>query len=292
MMPSWFGRFRTVQSAPKLVHHIAACFLRVESMVRLSVHKRTPPVPDMSLPVLLFACGVFLLAGFVKGFVGMGLPTIATGLLTMVMMPGQAAALLVAPNIATNIWQALAGGHLGSSLRRFWPMLLGICMGSAPGAGFLASDSSGRATTALGIMLCVYALFSLLSPRLRVPPSTEWWLAPLAGTLTGLLAVLTGVFVIPLIPYLNALALKRDELIQALGLSLLTSAIALATALAREGALPLSLLGGSLFALAPAGAGAVFGQWLRQRTHPAAFVRIFAVGLLLIGLHLALRGLI
>ena len=62
-------------------------------------------------------------------------------------------------------------------------------------------------------------------------------------------------------------------------------------ALAREGALPISLLAASFFALAPAGIGVLFGQWLRQRTHPAVFVRVFAVGLLLIGLHLTLRNL-
>jgi len=73
---------------------------------------------------------------------------------------------------------------------------------------------------------------------------------------------------------------SNDELIQALGLSLLTSAAALAVALAREGALPDSLLRASFFALAPARVGVLFGQWLLQRTHPAAFVRAFAVGLL------------
>jgi len=105
-------------------------------------------------------------------------------------------------------------------------------------------------------------------------------------------SILTGVFVIPLVPYLNALSLSRDELIQALGLSLLTSAAAVAVALAREGALPVSLLGASLAAFAPAGLGALLGQRLRRRTHPAIFVRFFLVGLLAIGLHLAVRNLI
>jgi uncharacterized protein len=247
---------------------------------------------DVPTSALLFGFAGLVLAGFVKGFIGMGLPTIATGLLTMVMAPSQAAALLLAPNAATNVWQALTGKQLSFLIRRFWPMLIGIGIGSAPGASFLASDSSGRATTALGALLCLYALLSLFSPRLRVPLQAEWWLAPLVGGLTGFLSVLTGIFVIPLVPYLNALSLERDEFIQVLGLSFLTSTAALALALAREGALPLSLLGASLFALAPTGIGMLFGQWLRQRTHPAMFVRVFAVGLLLIGLHLALGNLI
>ena len=242
--------------------------------------------------IVVVAVGSLLLAGFVKGFIGMGLPTIATGLLTLVMAPGQAAGLLVVPNFSTNAWQAFAGGRLRALVRRFWPMLVGICVGSTPGAGFLANDTSGRASMALGAMLVAYALMSLVSPRLSVPRHTEWWLAPLVGAVTGLIAILTGVFVLPLVPYLQSLGLQRDELIQALGLSLLVSATALGVALAREGALPLATLGASVAALAPAGLGVAIGQWCRGQVSPAMFVRIFALGLLLIGLHLALRSLI
>jgi Sulfite exporter TauE/SafE/Transposase IS116/IS110/IS902 family len=135
------------------------------------------------LSILLVAFGALLLAGFVKGFIGMGLPTIATGLLTLVMAPGQAAGLLVVPNFSTNAWQALAGIKLRALVRRFWPMLLGICVGSTPGAGFLANDTSGRASMALGVLLVAYALMSMVSPRLSVPPHTEWWLAPVVGTI-------------------------------------------------------------------------------------------------------------
>jgi len=67
------------------------------------------------------------------------------------------------------------------------------------------------------------------------------------------------VFVLPLVPYLQSLGLQRDELIQALGLSLLVSATALGVALAREGALPLATLGASVAALAPAGLGVAIG---------------------------------
>jgi uncharacterized protein len=199
--------------------------------------------------------------------------------------------MLLVPNFSTNVWQALAGKRLVVLLRRFWPTLAGICVGSLPGAGFLASDTSGRATLGLGLMLIAYALLSLLSPRLMVPPRAEWWLGPLVGATTGLIAITTGVFVLPLVPYLQSLGLKREDLIQALGLSFLTSATVLGVALAREGALPLALLGASVLALAPASLGVMAGQWVRLRVSPQAFVRIFGFGLLLIGLYLALRSL-
>jgi uncharacterized membrane protein YfcA len=249
-------------------------------------------LPDISPPVLLYAAAALAMAGFVKGFIGLGMPTTATGLLTILLTPAHAAALLVVPNVATNIWQAFAGKRLRPLLRRFWPMLLGIAAGSAPGAGVMTHDTSGVATTALGVLLCLYAALSLTSPRLRVPPEAEWWLAPLVGAATGWLAVLTGVFVVPLGPYLNTLSLEPDELIQALGLSLLTSALAIGVALARENALPAVALGASLVALMPAGLGLLLGRWLRQRTRPAVFVQVFGLALLAIGLHLVVKNLI
>lgn len=53
--------------------------------------------------------GVFLLAGIVKGVIGLGLPTIAMGLLSTSMEPAAAASLLIIPSLITNIWQLLIG---------------------------------------------------------------------------------------------------------------------------------------------------------------------------------------
>ena len=44
--------------------------------------------------VLIVTLAIFLVAGVVKGLIGMGLPTIAMGLLAVVMLPAQAAAIL------------------------------------------------------------------------------------------------------------------------------------------------------------------------------------------------------
>ena len=46
----------------------------------------------------------FLLAGTVKGVIGLGLPTVAMGMLGLAIAPAQAAALLIIPSIVTNTW--------------------------------------------------------------------------------------------------------------------------------------------------------------------------------------------
>ncbi|HUN47031.1 MAG TPA: sulfite exporter TauE/SafE family protein [Stellaceae bacterium] len=243
----------------------------------------------MSDPVA--ATLTFLLAGFVKGVIGMGLPTVGMGLLGLLMPPAKAAALLVVPSLVTNLWQLLAGPSVGALLRRLWPLLLGICLGTWAGGGLLLGEHGGRATAALGVALAVYAVVGLLAPRFSVPSRAQPWLGPVVGATTGVVTAATGVFVIPAVPYLQALALEKEDLVQALGLSFTVSTLALAATLAKGGALPTSIAGASLLALAPALVGMVLGQLLRTRVRPEIFRRCFFLGLLALGADLAAQAL-
>lgn len=233
---------------------------------------------------------IFLLAGFVKGVIGLGLPTVAVGLLGLMMAPAQAASLLVVPSLVTNVWQLATGPRFRPLLRRLWPMMLGICLGTWAGAGLLAGENADRATAALGAALILYAVFGLSAVRLSVHGRTERWLSPLVGAATGVVTAATGVFVIPAVPYLQALALEKEELVQALGLSFTVSTLALTANLAQIGAFHLTVAGTSLLALAPALAGMFVGQWIRLRVRPAMFRRCFFLGLLALGADLVLRS--
>ena len=86
---------------------------------------------------LLFLLGTFLAAGLVKGVTGMGLPTVAMGLLGTVMPPAAAAAILVVPSFVTNLWQLFSGPALGPLLRRLWPMMLCIVIGTVAASTLL-----------------------------------------------------------------------------------------------------------------------------------------------------------
>jgi uncharacterized membrane protein YfcA len=143
----------------------------------------------------------------------------------------------------------------------------------------------------LGIALIAYALLGLSAKQFTVPPHLERWLSPLIGVATGVVAATTGVFVMPLVPYLQALGLAKDQLVQALGLSFTVSTAALAMLLTYQGTFQLSVAGASMMALIPAAAGMCAGQWVRERVRPSTFRLCFFAGLLLLGCHLALRSL-
>jgi len=243
----------------------------------------------MQTSFLLAVGASFILAGFVKGVVGLGLPTVAMGLLSLVMPPVQAAALLIVPSMVTNVWQLAAGPGVMPLLRRLWPLLACAMAGTLLGGALLPGDSGAWAVVALGVALIAYALAGLCSLRLTVAPRHEGWLAPLIGTLTGLVTAATGVFVIPAVPYLQGLGLKRDELVQALGLAFTASTVALAASLALHGDFHLGNAQASALALLPALGGMLAGQWLRGRISAALFRQCFFIGLFALGLHSALK---
>jgi uncharacterized membrane protein YfcA len=250
----------------------------------------------MDIADLVVISLTFVLAGFVKGVIGLGLPTVGMGLLAVVMTPAQAAALLVVPSFATNIWQAV-GARTVPLLRRTWPMLLGSCVGTW-GLGFwagpalLTADNGMRASIGLGIVLALYGVLGLSSLQFSVPARLEPWLSPLIGVITGLVTAATGVYMIPSALYLQAIGLQKDDLVLAMGISFTVSTLALAAILVANGALQTSVAGASLLALAPALMGMSLGQWVRGRVSPRVFRTCFFAGSLILGTHLVLRALV
>ena len=232
----------------------------------------------------------FVLAGMVKGVTGMGLPTVVMGVLGAFMLPVQAAALLILPSFITNVWQLFAGPRFGGLARRLWPMLIGIVIGTVIAASFIAGGAAHWAVTGLGLALMVYGAVGLLARQFSVPGRIEPRLSPIVGLVTGFITGGTGVFVIPAVPYLQALDLTKEELVQALGLSFTVSTIALAAGLAREHAFVIGDIRNSLLAVAPALLGMWIGQGIRNRVSPATFRRWLFVSLLGLGSEMLLRS--
>ena len=239
---------------------------------------------------LILVALVFVVAGWVKGVVGLGLPTVAMGALGLVMPPVQAAALLVLPSLVTNVWQLLAGPSLKGILRRLALVMVFICLGTGLGIGFMTQGSSRWPSLLLGIVLAVYGVIGLFAPRLDVSQRHETWLGPLVGGATGLLTGATGVFVVPAVPYLSALGLSKDELVQALGLSFTVSTVALAGGLLAAGSFHVESALRSLAAVLPALLGMFLGQALRSRLDPVAFRRWFFWAMILVGVYMAVRA--
>ena len=241
-------------------------------------------MPETS--ILLAVAATCLLAGIVKGVIGLGMPTVILALLTAPLGLTQAMALMLLPTAVTNFWQALSGGHGVAIVRRIWPFLLLATMTIWIGALALTRLDLAFLSGLLGALIALYAIVNLFGLRMSVAPRHEWWLGPLCGAVNGVLTGMTGAYAVPGVMYLQAMGMPRDMFVQAMGMLFGLSTLALAVALGGGGFLDAEIGLLAIVALVPALAGMAIGQKIRGLLSERAFRRAFFVALLLLGLYI------
>jgi uncharacterized protein len=237
-------------------------------------------------PLIILIAAVFLLAGFVKGVIGLGLPTVSMGLLAVTMAPGRAIAIVIVPAIITNIWQTFVGPYLRDILKRLWPLMVGTVIGCWLNAGALTGPYARYGTIVLGVLLIIYAVIGLNKFQFRVAPKNEKWVGGAVGMVTGLISASTGVQVIPSMPFMQAIGMEKDELVQALGVFFTVATLALAFNLTAGGLLTPANAVPGVVGMACAFAGMFIGQSVRSKMPAETFRRWFLIAMILLGLYL------
>lgn len=240
---------------------------------------------------ILVIAVAFIVAGIAKGAVGIGLPPIAVGLMTLAVPLDDALAIMTIPTLVTNVWQAGYGPGLLRLFRRFWTLALTATVTLILVAATLGKLGSPQASAWLGVMLAVYSTIVLLAWRPRVSRRAERWMNPLMGAASGAVAGFTGIAAVPFLPYMQSLDIDKDDLVQALGILFIFLIGALTFALFRQGTFDATNVMGGIAAIVPTSIGVWLGQKSRNALSPEMFRRVFLVGLLALGLHMA-RGLL
>jgi uncharacterized protein len=236
-------------------------------------------------PLLLIAA-TFLLAGFVKGTIGLGLPTVSIGLLSVAMPPSRALAIVIVPAIVTNVWQTFVGPYLRDIIRRLWPLMAGTVAGIWLNAGMLTGPFARYGTVVLGVLLLIYAIVGLSKFSFSVAPSDEKWIGGIVGVMTGVVCAATGIQVVPSMPFMQAIGMEKDELVQALGVFFTVATVAMAFNLTSAGLLSAATALPGAVAMAAAFAGMFIGQAVRSRMQAEAFRRWFLIAMIFLGIYL------
>ena len=228
----------------------------------------------------------FLVAGCVKGVIGLGLPLTSIAIMTTTIGLREAIPLIVIPVLVTNIWQAAQGGALGEHFRRFWAMNLLLCAGTWGGTVLLFMIDPNILLMLLGAVIIAWVLINLFSVRATVPEGAEWWVSPSVGLVSGVLTGLTGSVGAPVAIYLQALNLDKEAFLQAISLSFLLAAATWLPALAQQSAYDMETALISSTALVPAFAGMWIGQRIRLRLSEEHFRRGVFIFLLIVAANL------
>ena len=239
----------------------------------------------------LFTISVtFVIAGGVKGVIGLGLPSVSLGLLTATFDLPTAMALMIAPSFCTNSYQAFVGGHAGVILQRIWPFILIATTTVWLGATALTRVDLDVLTALLGFLLIAYGGLNIVGIRFVIPAHSEGWTGLVFGAANGILTGMTGSFVVPGVMYLQGIGLSRDMLVQAMGMLFTASTAALAFALGTNALLSTELGIVSFLAVAPSLIGMWAGQNLRQRLSELQFRRALFIGIVLLGIYILISA--
>lgn len=247
--------------------------------------------PLDGLDALALAAAFLFLGGLIKGILGIGLPLVSVPLLSYLLPVPTAIAVLCLPILTSNSYQVRQGDRFLPAFRRFWPLLASLAVGVTLGAQLLVSLDAKRLSLTLGVMVIVFAVLNLLSPRLVVPARLESRTGPLVGLGAGLLGGVSGFFGPPVIMYLVALKLPKDAFVSTVAMAFLSGSLPLYAVLLYHGVLGAAELRLSAAALLPVMAGVLLGQRLRRRVPAHLFSLLVLIALSLIGASLVRRGL-
>jgi uncharacterized membrane protein YfcA len=246
------------------------------------------------LPTVLACAAALLVAGVVKGVISIGLPLVGLPLLMLVLDVPDAVSLLMLPLLLSNLLQAVEGEGTIPVLRRFWPLLLCLAVGTLIGTTVFATFArldQRVLLLSIGPLCMLFATASLLQPNLKIHPGAERWLGPPVGLAAGVIGGMSTLFGPVLSVYVIGLHLSREMFIKSISLLYVAAAGFLLLGGAANGSTGPGPLLLSLLAMLPVYAGMLIGQRIRHRIDPRLF-RLLVLGVVwLTGANMIRTGL-
>ena len=235
--------------------------------------------------MVLTALALFA-GGAVKGLVGIGIPLVSISLLSLFLPLPDAITLLPVPMIFANIWLSFAGNHFLPALRRFWPLVLAMFVGTMVGAQVLVALDLASLNLLVGIFVVVFCLSSHVNPAMRLPSRYEAGVGVVAGGVGGFMGGLSVLFGPALIMYLTSLRLDRDTFVGVISSIYLCCSVTLLIVFGSVGVMSRAQLAESALACVPLLLGVWVGQRFRRRIDEALFRKLLLVALLGTGVRL------
>jgi len=121
-----------------------------------------------------------IVAGLLKGIIGVGMPVVALPLLSLFLDVKSAVMLLSMPLILSNVPQALEGGKTGRCLLQLMPVILGMIPGLFLGVRVLLTLNASVAEIIAGLVVMGVGGVTLLGPKLQLQcawfyqPASRW----------------------------------------------------------------------------------------------------------------------
>lgn len=239
--------------------------------------------------ILIFAA-IFLVAGIIKGFLGIGLPASAMGFLTLYLPPAEAIPLLWLPILVTNILQFTRAPYKREIVSEYAWFAVAIIVSIFITALFIADYPAALLTVAIGFAMVIFALNSLFGFTIPMGTGKPWQIV--MGILSGILGGLSSIWSPVVVMYMVATNVPKERFIGAIGFIFLAGAIALGGGQIVAGLITLPVLIKSAVALVIVVIGFRVGEILRGRISQNQFRTVILIAFLIMGIRLIAIGLL
>src|SRR5215213_3202898 len=251
-----------------------------------------PGFESLTPPLIAWIAVVMLIAGFVQGALGLGFPTLATPLITLVTDIRTAVILVLLPCIATVSVSLVRSGFLREALAQFWMMPLYMLVGASIGTQLFIAFPAFPYDLLLAAVILVYLNLERLGrtqwKSVHAHPRTY---GALFGVTAGLSEGTANVAAPALIVYYLAIAVQPTILVQAMNICFLTGKTTQFATLAFAGGVTATQWGITLPLAVVAGAGTVYGVTIRNRIDAPTYKRwlkgaLFAIAGILVAQYI------
>lgn len=247
---------------------------------------------SVTTEILMLALLVFLLAGTVKGVLGIGLPTISISMLAQFVDPRVAIAFLLLPALITNIWQIYRGGQLKRSALKLWPFVSTMAVVLFVSSLFAARASTKLLVLGIGIMVVLWTVTSLIKSPPRIPARFDRPVQFALGAVAGVMGGLTAIWSPPMVIYLLSIKCDKEDFVRFTGFLILCGTVPLTIGYLLNGLMDKKLAIASLMMIVPTLVGFTIGEYLRRFLGGQQFQKAVLVVFCLMGLNLIRRSFI
>jgi uncharacterized membrane protein YfcA len=231
-----------------------------------------------------------IVAGFLKGIIGVGMPVVALPLLSLFIDVKSAAMLLSMPLILSNLPQALEGGETGRCLMQLMPVFLGMIPGLFLGVRVLLALDADIARIIAGLVLMGVGGVTLLAPKFKLQSRL---ILPTGITFGFFGGILGGIAAMPgplVFIFLLAKGLRGQAFTKEASLYLVVSAGLLAILLTASRQFSWLDVSVSTAAMLPVVLGMYVGRYMRDRIAPETFKKLVLIAVIAAGAELLRHG--
>ncbi|MGC6517508.1 MAG: sulfite exporter TauE/SafE family protein [Candidatus Puniceispirillaceae bacterium] len=243
------------------------------------------------LSLSLFVFGCYLIAGTVKGLLGLGLPTTALTILTFLLSPFQALAINLIPMFIANLWQFSRADNIAGLMRRYGYFALSLSVTILAGSFLTSRLSPDVLRLVVAAAVVIFAIYNLSNRPLHLSPDKDIFWQILFGALAGIMGALTSMWAVPLVMYLLSRNLGAQQFVDAAGFLLLVGCLPLSIGYIATGLVTKAVLLPAIMGTIGALAGFQIGETLRGRLNEALFRRLLLWFFLIMGLRMAILAL-